>query len=174
MVPIIMPVEDYYSYQQSISNLALLKVFHDAGVNVSTFSQFMEMSGWGTNQGFDIFLEGLNAMFYEVFVYEYYGDNSTIADEDLAIFESSPEVIYFIEDPSIQSLYRIDQGQKVERLFESVGDFDGNYSCCECRCWPNKGFAVGMYGFGFLHEVAQHVVHIMTQLDRLHELEVSK
>ncbi|UNL87433.1 hypothetical protein [Priestia koreensis] len=173
MEPIVMPVEDYYSYHQSASNLAMLKAFFDAGIDISKFSEFMEMIGWNTELGFEIFNEGLNAMFGEVILYEAYGDNPKVDEEDLQVFDSVPDYVYLIEDQTIKALYRDNRGPEVEEWFNRYHDFDGHYTFAEFRCLPHKGFTIGLYGIGFFHEIAKCTIDLTKQLDKIYHQEVS-
>lgn len=68
-----MDVYDHQSYLESASNLAMLKLFHDEGADVSQFPIKVFMTSVHSPQGetLDIFFQGLRAFFEIVEWYEY-------------------------------------------------------------------------------------------------------
>lgn len=61
---------DFDSYRISLDNLRMLKLFHDEGVDVSSFRSFMSHVHHGCTETYDIFSKGIQMLFDCIF-YDY-------------------------------------------------------------------------------------------------------
>jgi hypothetical protein len=96
-----MDVYDLDSYQLSIGNLLMLKLFHDQGIDVSTFSNPIVHVNWDIGACLEIFFDGLNRLFANV--YSYREEPSKGANYD-DVFDESFEDIIIIQDPVFEKV----------------------------------------------------------------------
>ncbi|MFE7064204.1 hypothetical protein ACFVAD_18905 [Sutcliffiella sp. NPDC057660] len=102
-----MDVYDFDSYNMSLSNIWMLKLFHDCGVNVSGYSSPMVHVNYDSNNGFDILLEGLQEIFGEV---NHYGYDEINSEDFIKRYGSRdkddiPDSILIIHDPVFSKVF---------------------------------------------------------------------
>lgn len=168
--------EEKANYEYSVSNLATLKVFYDAGMDVSQFPLFMTDLNYNDSLGKQIFEQGCRYLFASVKEYSSYED-----DEHQAVLEGYselgdmmyvPEYAFEIQDPKMTKIFQ-SPFQKAFQEFiktaakETISDesfFDGEFLVLPI------GFAVAMNSFGQFHEVAETVIKIHREMNRLFDL----
>ncbi|MGN7300740.1 hypothetical protein [Ferdinandcohnia sp. SAFN-114] len=177
-----MDVYDYESYQMSIQNLLMLKLFHDEGINVSNFPNYMTHINYGDTNSLDIFTNGMNQLFENTIHFDY-GDVDSKEFKEL--FEdlvggdgphSVPEFAYVIKDPLFELLLNSPYSRVFEKLLKGLVSDDMNV--CECIVLPNRD------GIGFLfefysqfHNVAEDCInlkHEAMKLKKQYKREIAK
>lgn len=166
--------EETASYNFSISNLATLKVFHDAGLDVSSYSNYMVDANYSMDSGKEIFDEGCQGLFTD---YQFYSSFETEEgkyldqlkeDEELPLV---PEFFYEFSNRELKELFKDESYKKqiseyIKKENNKMGDsyYDGDLI-------PLSFGAIGLilYSLGQFHELAEMLVNIKNETNRLYQ-----
>lgn len=163
----ILTPEDKYAYLSSLSNLYALKVFHDEGVDVSKFSDFMVYPNSFASNGLDILFEGLKGLFQEVKAFSPYdGDEENEYLDSLVrqkVLEFKPEYAYVIIDERVSVLLNSSFKDEVLKFLEI--DIAGEVFCGEIAVLP-KGFIIAVDFEGDIHEAVEEIVSVHRSLNK--------
>lgn len=168
--------EEKTNYEYSISNLATLKVFFDAGVNVSGFENFIMDLNYNDSATKKIFAQGCIALFHKVTEYSPYENKEDEAILEgfckIGILDYTPEFAYEITDPKLDKIFSSSLKDTFKEFVEKsvkehISDdsyFDGNVVTAK------NSVIIAMNTVGQLHEVAITMVHILNEMNRMYEL----
>ncbi|KAA6447001.1 hypothetical protein [Bacillus swezeyi] len=120
MTRLTLSMEDLAHLEMSLSNLSMLKSFHDVGLNVSQYSTHVSALRFSNENGaLTILREGLEDMFHKVSSFSVYNDDDetiqgTCEDNDI---DDYPEYLFEIEDDRLcsilhQSFFEFDKWNK--------------------------------------------------------------
>lgn len=170
-----MDVYDHESYRISISNLMMLKMFHDRGINVKNFSTFIIHTQYNESASYEIFFDGLNQLFESIVHFDFgqieefeglYGTSFTD--------EGSPEFIYCIHDPVFKKVLSGPHAQVFTDNVESI-EFD-EMNEGSLNILPDGSGIVYLADYSsFLHELVKGFLHLKDlaiRLNKQHEREL--
>ncbi|MCM3443602.1 MULTISPECIES: hypothetical protein [Metabacillus] len=158
-----MDIYEHQSYITSISNLAMLKLFHDAGVNVKEkihVKKFMVHVEQADGSELDIFHDGLKELFEVVERYDY-GDELPSQYSDIYISEYA----IIIKDAVIATVLQSQSSfsKELEHAVKSVPQHVGNYLHVEADTviLPDQtGFVINIHCPGMLHSLTENILHL--------------
>ncbi|WP_209124376.1 hypothetical protein [Alkalihalobacillus sp. BA299] len=159
-----MDVYDHESYRMSISNLIMLKIFHDEGINVQKFSNFMVHTQHNTSACSEIFWDGIKQVFANVKLYEYGDEIEGFKEKypDLLTEDGqypSPESIYTFQDPIFEQVICSPYMKQFESLFPPLTQLD--MSELDIVILPdNSGIAYFCYFATFYHEIVKGILKL--------------
>lgn len=164
--------EEQSSYVFSLSNLATIKVFHDAGVNIHSFSDYMVDVNYSMVNGEEIFKEGCLALFPSLKTYSLYETEDEMYLNKLKEEKSLPwvpEYLYqFTNEPLEQLFESPTYAQQMEMcIYRSNKLVQNSFYDGEIVPFNFGGFGVALYSQDEYHEVAQAVVYIYNEANRL-------
>lgn len=162
----IMGAEEKYAYDASISNLLMLKVWHDLGIDVSGFSDFItDPGGWGNDPSSEILQDGLKELFpeFRYLDYEDLEEMTAIAEE---VDMSTPEHFYLLKNEKLQKI--IDIGE-VAKIVDFVSKDKGDLLEFEMAFNQKYGILIGTYFEGMLFEIAVAVSEVIQIIDCLYK-----
>ncbi len=174
-----MDVYDHESYQMSISNLIMLKLFHDEGVNVQNFSDFMVHINYQLSSSTEIFWDGVRQLFNEVHYYGY-GEEHNIdefCNQFKALFDEdknlTPEYVFTFQDDLFKEVLK---GPYSAQFKEVIPSLDHLEACdVELVVLPgNEGLAFLCYFATHLHDVVRTIIKLKKEAIKfinLHEKE---
>lgn len=156
-----MDIYEQQSYLTSISNLAMLKLFHDAGVNVREkipVKSFMVNIEQHDDTSFCIISAGFKELFEIVDSYDY-GDEIPQEYEDI-LDESEYKLI--IKDTVLATVLQSSYSKELESaIIASTNVVEHLHVEAETVILPDKsGFAIIIQWPGMLHEVAENVLGV--------------
>ncbi|WP_121616766.1 hypothetical protein [Virgibacillus halodenitrificans] len=163
--------DEQYSYMYSMSNLATIKTFHDAGVNVHTFSAYMVDINYSMSNGDDIFNDGCKQLFPFLKVYSDFEDEKYLNKlKKEQILSWVPEKLYVFTNEPLRRLYESSYASELEKCVIKSNTItqDSMYDG-EIIPFPS-GFGIALFTEGQYHELAQAVVHIYKESNRLFQL----
>ncbi|MDO6657394.1 hypothetical protein [Anaerobacillus sp. 1_MG-2023] len=161
-----MRMEEHYSYLKSISNLAMLKIFHDAGVDVKKDNKFfMTDIQFEYYTDFDIFHTCSVQLFEEVKSFGYKEESSAVYESDNKsvdekypelINEHEPEHTFLLHHSVLKEVLESKYRGEMKDFFESqsLSDLEASFEFLP----DNTGIYVAIYFPGDLHEMAFVVV----------------
>lgn len=167
--------EEQSSYLFSMSNLATLKVFHDAGVDVRSFSNYMVDVNYSMDSSEEIFNDGCKGLFPSLKTYCLYEKEE---EEYLKRLQKEnslswvPEFLYeFTSEPLKQLFESPTYAKQIKKCIVRSNDFAQD-SLYDGEIVPLHfgGFGIALYTQGQYHELAQAVVHIYDEANRLFQL----
>jgi hypothetical protein len=146
---------DLDSYSISISNLMMLKLFHDRGVDVSNFSNPVCSVHYDTSATGEIFIDGMQALFQDTTVYEY-GEFPT----DFPSLPNEYEVVIVVQDSVFQEVLKGSRAGEIEKIIKlTPKTFE--YAEVDILILEDRsGIGIGMQFFGELHDVVMGVLDI--------------
>ncbi|MDC3424282.1 hypothetical protein NC797_07140 [Aquibacillus sp. 3ASR75-11] len=149
------------SLEHSISNLAMLKTFHDVGVNVKQFAvkTFMVDINYQMDVSLDIFHQGAKQLFRDV---EWYDTDIEYEDSYRELFENegAPEYTLIMKDPILEKVLNSKLGEQFNEFVDRVSHQD-NYTEATFDVLPaNNGIASLVWFPGMLHELASSLVEV--------------
>lgn len=168
-----MDVYDHESYRVSISNLIMLKMFHDEGINVQNFSNFMVHTQHNTGACGEIFWDGISQLFNSIKKYEY-GDEIEKFKEKYPEFltEDGPyptaETIYTFQDPIFQQVLNGPYKKQLESMFTPLANLD--MSELDIVILPdNSGIAYFCYFATYYHEMVKGILKLKSAAIRMNK-----
>ncbi|QCJ45483.1 hypothetical protein FAY30_26450 (plasmid) [Bacillus sp. S3] len=162
----LLDAEEKYAYDASISNFLTLKIWHDLGIDVSGYSDFItDPGGYGNNPSSEIFQDGLKTLFpdFQYMDYEEFEEMTAIAKE---VDMNSPEGLYILKNEKLQKLINSGRGKEIELVCSGEkGDL------IEFKMAYNEkyGILIGTYFEGMLFEIALAVTNVIKTIDRLYK-----
>lgn len=170
-------VEEKMSYVYSIENLAALKLFHDAGVDVSSFPDYMIDINYNSDST-EIIQAGCEALFGEFALLNTYDEKDEENEELYQIFDrlgiSLDSEYYYIcscsqmralcKNPIYQQkfedLFKDDEGKTkvVSQVLDGIDHVDSE----------EGHIIIGFEYVGELHETAKAIVHAYNEINRLY------
>jgi hypothetical protein len=159
-------IETKEDKRYSMSNLIQLKILFDAGIDVSNFPRYNVQTAYNEDEGFDIFVEGLKALFHEVEVLETEEEVLKSIDEETLPKLGMPEYTIIVKDPLIKkaldgvwgdSLFRTEIQMLPNDMMDTESDVLKN----------NEGFVVFLNYIGMMHETLKKIVEIKDEAIRL-------
>ena len=164
MVP--MESEGYSAMLGGLENIAMLKLFYDAGVDISNFSD------WSISYGYrdpseEIFNNGLKGVFEDMSVLDPYNDRDVL--EDMVAkgeLENVPESLLVFQDSWIQDLLRTNY----ESVLEIIKSTDKDLSDCEAELFilaSKGGVAVTIFCPGYYFHLAESLINLWKDLKRI-------
>lgn len=164
---IIMDGQTKADYDSSLANFLMVKIFHDAGVDVRRLSHYFFHAGYTYDPCVDILVQGSSQLFSNVTHYSCYSDDK----EDIAhcsklqqILGSHAEFYICLSDNRIN---RVMKSEAVYRL-KSRTDFlmkKLEHSEAEIVFVEEYGLIVGFHWEGFLHEITEIITTVHKELE---------
>lgn len=159
---------EHMSYVQSVSNLAMLKAFHDAGCNLSNFKieRFIDDHHRGEFNSFDILIAGMNQLFGDS-VKSYHSDEA--AEEELIESELHAEFVILWEDKILFSpLNQIDDKQ-FDSILKKIGFFSEIVEVeMDCKMLPSKEGIIILFEYvGIIHELVNVLLRLKMTLQEM-------
>jgi hypothetical protein len=115
MALIEMDCYDYDSYQISLDNLGMLKIFHENGIDISDFPPYMSSVHHGCPESTDIFVTGVQKLFQCV----HYDDFTDSKLKEL-VDDSSYEFLLIFQDECFKKVLNSPFSEKFLTLFKKV------------------------------------------------------
>lgn len=162
----LLDAEEKFAYDASMSNFLMLKVWHDLGIDVSGFSNFItDPGGYGNNPSNDILQEGLRTLFpeYQFLDYEEQSEMAAIAEE---VDMPTPESLYILKNEKLQKLI---ETQEVEQIKEFTSKHHGDLIEFDMAYHEKYGILIGTYFEGMLFEIAVAVSEVIQIIDCLNK-----
>ncbi|PGT82199.1 hypothetical protein [Bacillus sp. AFS040349] len=161
-----MDVYEKSSHEYTISNLYMLKIFHDMGVDVTKLgvNSFQVDVNFSNDSGYDIFRSSIDALFLEVKYCDY---ESCGIDEEFAEIcgsNGTPELMILIKDPLFQ---RVIKSQFYEDIKTLIVDESKSFETTEADfdIPPKKdGLLISIWFTGMFHELALGVMNIRNKI----------
>jgi len=168
-----MDVYDHESYRVSISNLIMLKMFHDEGINVKNFSNFMAHTQHNMSACSDIFWDGIKQLFTNVNLYDYgdeieefKGKYPSFLTEDGAY--PTPETIYTFQDPIFAQVLSGPYKKQFESMFPPLTNLD--MSELDIVVLPDhSGIAYFCYFSTYYHELVKGILTLKYEAMRMNK-----
>lgn len=168
-----MDSESKVYFDTTLSNLITIKVFHDAGVDVSSFSNFV--ANYGILEC-DAFVDGLKALFPDTQCLSAYEEDEEKLIQEIwkvAEFEEeSPEYLYVFKNTEMELLINSSFCDELKTLITmcDVNDTEfGDFEFAECRYkfHPVYGGILLVDNGYMLHGVARSIVEIYSGIKEL-------
>jgi hypothetical protein len=156
---LILDPEEKSNYDFSISNLIMLKLFFDAGVNVSDFSDFTMDYNYGPDSSSDILIDGLKALYSDVVVLCAYEDSEQLSEVVSNTSINSPETLLIIKDEQMDKLFH----SRYYQEFCEQGlkpNCSGDFCEFEIESVPHYGLLICVYWDGMHHEIVENIIAI--------------
>lgn len=164
--------EESASYCDSIVNLATLKAFHDAGVNVRDFPNFITEVSYNDNKSLDIFKEGCKCLFSSC---DYYSAYEKEDERFLEILKKDknlgwlPECYFEFSNEKLQELFQSKKYKKrflqfFEEIIKALDKHDVNILILSYG-----GIGLCSYSEIFDNEITQVIISIKTEIDNLYQ-----
>lgn len=115
MALIEMDCYDYDSYQISLDNLGMLKIFHENGIDISVFPPFMSSVHHGCPESVDIFVKGVQ----ELFQCEHYDDGIDSKVKAL-VKDSNFEFLLIFQDECFKKVLNSPSADRFLTLLDKV------------------------------------------------------
>lgn len=160
-----MEPEGYSVMRCGLENIALLKLFHDLGVDVSQFRDWTVNNYYNKDPGEDILFRGL-ARIMDVTVYTPYNDKEILKSmvERGELSEDLPETLVIIQDPNIQKSLQTN----FEKVAEIVDSCEFDCSDANLIILPSKvGLALLMEYSGSYFELAEGIIGVWKSIKEL-------
>lgn len=156
-----MDIYEQQSYMTSISNMAMLKLFHDAGVNVKEkipIKTFIVNTQQQDDTSFEIISAGFKELFEIAEPYDY-GDE--IPEEYENILDES-EYKLIIKDTVLATVLQSSYSKELEHAISSSTNVESYFHVeADLVILPDKsGFAILIQWPGMLHEIAENVLKV--------------
>ncbi|NRD81046.1 hypothetical protein HPT25_27390 [Bacillus sp. BRMEA1] len=156
-----MSVYEHQSYMYSISNLAMLKLFYDAGVNVKEkihIKSFMVDVQYSNDHSLEIMSDGFKELFERVELYGY-GDDFP---EEYAEFIEASEYSLLLKDTVLATVLQSSFSKELEAAITASTRVGGTLPVeADSFILPDKtGFAISVHWSGMLHELVKNVLEI--------------
>ncbi|MFC0273755.1 hypothetical protein ACFFIX_20420 [Metabacillus herbersteinensis] len=163
-----MDIYEKSSLEASIGNLIMIKVFHDAGVDVMNFSNnsFMVDIQYNTDEGFSIFLEGLTSLFCNVSYYDY-GEIEDSDDLKNMISDGIPEAAYLIQDPIFNKVLDSKYSEEFKLIMRDESNSFEHLEGEIIELLNKDGIAVMIWWPGMLYEVALSLINLKRKANEL-------
>lgn len=165
--------EEHSSYLFSMSNLATLKTFHDAGVNIRLFSNYMVDVNYSMCSGEEIFKDGCEALYPALETYSMFEKEEEEYLDKLKEEKSLswvPEYFYQFTNEALMQLFESPTyAKQIEDCIVKSNNLAQD-SFWDGEIIPLRslgGFGIALYSQGQYHELAQAVVHIYNETNRL-------
>lgn len=167
-----MDVYDHDSYMMSLGNLFMLKLFHEEGINVSKFPNFMVHSEYNVQVCSDIFWEGMIQLVHDAKCYNY---------DELEDFKSvfptfktgeganpTPEYIITIQDSIFKEVLKGANSKHIKELLPEIAH-RGDLEDVEVVILPdNSGIAyLCYYPTSEFHSIAEGIIFLKNEAIRL-------
>lgn len=157
-----MNIYDYESYQIGCSNLMMLKIFHDKGIDISNFPNPIVHVGYDSSVSYDILTQGLSELNTEIEMYDY---------EDI---ENSPyqeykgvEHLFVIKDRLIQTVLNSTYCTGLESCINSQ-DSTIETMDVDIKVLPDKsGYAIELNFIGHTHELLLAIMEVQQHAEIL-------
>lgn len=159
-----MDVYDHESYLMSIGNLYMLKLFHDEGVIVCDFSNFMVHTQNNTGGCSEIFEDGIKQLIDDFNRFEY-GDNidafckmyPDLIQEDGAY--SCPEFIYTFKDKEFQKVLSSKNYKSIKEMLPALKKLGDRYEEFDIVILPDySGVAYFFYTPSYLYAIDLYAI----------------
>ncbi|MCU1808360.1 hypothetical protein NVV31_23600 [Cytobacillus firmus] len=162
----LLDAEEKYAYDESISNFLTLKIWHDLGINVKEFPDYIVNPGGYDGSSFEILESGLKALYprFRELNYEDEHKLETIAKE--SNISSTPERLYLLNNIKVQKL--IDTGE-IDKLKKPLSKIYGNLSEFEMSFHKEFGLVLAVYFTSVFFEVAEAVANITRLVEDLYK-----
>jgi hypothetical protein len=156
---LILDPEEKSNYDFSISNLITLKLFFDAGVDVSGFSDFIMDYNYSPDSSSDILTEGLKALYPDVVVLCAYEDSEQIKEIVSKSSIDSPEKLLILKDKQMEKLFHSTYYQEFcEQVLKP--NCSGDFCEFEIEADPHYGLLICLYWEGMHHEIVENILAI--------------
>ncbi|WP_066412913.1 hypothetical protein [Sutcliffiella cohnii] len=166
-----MNVYDQESYRLSLSNLIMLKIFHDEGINVKGFTDFMVHVQFNESNCADIFWDGMQHLFESVERFDYGEEVEEFkkAYPELILEDGSypsPETIFSFKDPSFSEVLNSPLAEDFKRMLPSLSHMD--MSEVDIIALPdNTGVVIFCYFSSYYHELVKAMVELRAKATEL-------
>jgi hypothetical protein len=164
----ILDAEEKFAYDESLSNFIMLKIWHDIGIDVSNFSEYIaQPSGYSLDEpGPEILEQGLKALFSD---YEYLDYEELERMEEISHscdMKYTPEYLYILNSDKVQTLIDTGEIKKLEKLLSNI---EGDLTEFEVTYHADYGLLFSIYCPGLLFELAQCIASISREIDSLYQ-----
>jgi hypothetical protein len=161
-----MTSEDYYAYQETISNLIILKIFWDLGASLKGLEHRVYPGGYNDGNGVFLLYKGLSKLYkeadYTQVPYEDHKLNELLKD----IFDD-PETVYIVKDPLFEKAWKQLDEKQVLQIVETEGE-TGFGTWYEFKMMDTgEGYFINCQEYLWGHEMAEHVSDIHKRLSEL-------
>jgi hypothetical protein len=166
--------EEQSSYIFSLSNLATLKTFYDAGVNIQDFSDYMVDINYSMKNGEEIFSDGCKQLFptfetYSLYVTEEEEYLNKLYEE--GFLSEIPEFFYELSNESLRQVFHSPYAEHIKKYIVDSNKYVHGTILYDGEIVPlSDGFGIALYSLGEYHELAQAVVRIYHESNRLYQL----
>lgn len=163
----LMDSEGFAYMRSGLVCIIMLKLFHDVGIDVSRFTEWMPGYYRSVEPTDDIFYDGMKALFPDMEAITPYEDKERMIEiGELAGFdeESVPEKIMLFQEVWISSLLKKNP-EKVQEIVE-----DCNFEWSEANLivlTDNSGIALKMEYEAYYYDVAEELIKTWKALKKL-------
>lgn len=162
----LLDAEEKYAYDESISNFLTLKIWHDLGVNVKEFPDYIVYPGGYDGSSFEILEAGLKALYptFRQLDYEDEHKLETIAKE--SNISSTPERLYLLNNDKVQKL--LDTGE-IDKLKKPLSKLYGDLTEFDMSFHKEYGLVLAIYFTSVFFEAAEAVASITSLVEDLYK-----
>ncbi|MEI2356281.1 hypothetical protein [Mesobacillus zeae] len=151
----------------SISNLLILKIWHDLGINVSNYPDFMsDYYNYGIEVGFDILSKGLEDLFSDFQILDYEDEERIKEMSKGANIQCPPDTLFILNNRKLQKLK---EHGEIEKLFGVISKQSGDLSEFKMAYHVEYGILIAVYYESVLYEIAKSVSEVMSAADTLYK-----
>lgn len=156
-------------YDSSLANFLMVKIFHDAGVDVRKLSHYIFHAGYTNDPCVEILVQGASQLFSNVAHYSCYSDDK----DEIAhcsklqqILESHAEFHICLSDNRIDSVIK---SEAIYRLESRTVFLLKNLEHTEAEIVFDEayGLIVGFHWEGFLHEITEIITTVHKELEQI-------
>lgn len=159
------------SYLSSLSNLAVLSLFHQYGVNVSNYPDYKVIVEYSQDEGPDIVLRGFTRLFQKTCHVTMYEDEMTESQKEVVneirnkgLEEQTHEMYFFIPLSKFNSVLEIPESLlRIEKVIEENKNEEYHFEIILSS--SSKSLVVGLDYEGDFHYLVNNVLKIYDELE---------